>query len=214
MTSEPRVKICGITREQDAVLADILGAWAVGFIFTSQSPRCVKAERARAIGEEISDTVKKIGVFVDAEPARLSDTIDAARLDGVQLHGNESLEYCQSLKINKPELFVMKAIRVGETGFDLQPAAFSSCDAILLDSPGPRADRNSRRPFAWSISNLLERKTLMFLAGGLNPTNVAAAIRAVAPDGIDVASGIEAAPGIKDAGEMRAFFAAIRRATE
>jgi phosphoribosylanthranilate isomerase len=181
--AEPRVKVCGITCQEDARLAVELGAWAVGFIFYPPSPRSVRPEEASAITEVLGDAVEKVGVFVDAEFDTILQTAEAGELTIAQLHGSEEPSFAQALKPHFRD--VWKAIRVGDELPASELAAFQG----------------------WTI----RAYGRIVLAGGLKPENVAQAVRAVEPFAVDVASGVEARPGKKDHDRLRQFFRELRR---
>jgi phosphoribosylanthranilate isomerase len=196
------VKICGITNLDDALASVGAGAFALGFNFYRQSPRYIEPAAARAIIEELPVSLLSVGVFVN-----LRDSEEVRRLAGeagvkaVQLHGDESPAYCQELK----DLFVIKALRVS-TDFQPEDAARYETESILLDGFSPIVFGGAGQSFDWSIAartrSLVPK---LFLAGGLNETNVASAIEAVQPYAVDACSGLESAPGRKDMAKVRAF---------
>ncbi len=197
------VKICGITSPRDAAAAPAAGADAIGLVFAPGSRRRVDLEGAAACTAELPDTLIRVGVFVDADPAAIADAVAAAGLDVVQLHGQENDDDCAGSP--RP---VWKRIPVTR---DDDPATlragaarFPGCAAILID-PGS----GDGRTFSWKIARDLPGKVV--LAGGLTPGNVAEAIREARPWGVDVSTGVESSPGRKDEGKMRAFVAAVRR---
>lgn len=204
------VKVCGITTVEDALLAADAGADAVGFVFWPGSPRVVSLEDAREIAAALPALVSRVGVFVDAPPAEVARAAEAVGLDVVQLHGEESAEACRLAPRR-----AIKALRVGP-GFRPEAALVyrGAAAGVLLDTrdDGGRPGGTGRR-FDWSVARAL-RSELPFLglAGGLNAENVAGAIEQVGPDLVDVASGVESTPGRKDAGKLRAFVEAVRRA--
>ncbi len=199
------VKICGITRLEDALCAAELGADAVGFIF-AESPRRVTPECARRIAGSVPRGVTKVGVFADSPLEDVLDVVERCGLDMVQLHGSESPEYCSALGG-----MVIRTVRLEDV-----PAVGAvtghGCSLVLLEAPktGRRAgpgdgfDWRAARPFAAA------RRTL--IAGGLAPENVAEAVRLAQPFGVDVASGVERAPRKKDHALMRRFVEEARNA--
>jgi phosphoribosylanthranilate isomerase len=204
------VKICGITRAEDARLAAEAGADAVGFVFWPQSPRCVSGGQAREIGASLPPEVVRAGVFVDASPEEIARVVEEARLDVVQLHGDEAPEALDRLP--RP---AWKAVRVGP-GFVAADALRYAGHAagLLLDTRAAEAPGGTGLSFDWSLAAEVRRHApFLMLAGGLHPLNVKAAIRAVRPDGVDVSSGVEAGPGHKDADKVRAFLRAAREAS-
>lgn len=200
----PRIKICGITRLEDALAAVRLGADALGFNFWPRSKRYLPPGEARAIVRRLPTFVTTVGVFVDPSRDEVLGALDACGIGVAQLHGDESPELCLSLPIP-----VLKAIRVAGAS---ALAALASYDVqgFLLDAPSPGYG-GSGRTFDWELAAEVARELPIVLAGGLGPDNVAEAIRVVRPWAIDVASGVERAPGVKDPELMRLF---IDRAKE
>jgi phosphoribosylanthranilate isomerase len=199
------VKICGITSAKDARMAVDAGADALGFMFYEPSPRCVTPEQAAAIIAELPTHVARVGVFVDANEMTVRDTAAAAGLDTLQFHGSEPPEFCARF-----ELRTIKAFRVKDSGsLDLLPSFRT--DAWLLDSyvkgvPGGTGER-----FNWDLA--VEAKRLgrpILLAGGLTPDNAAEAVGQVVPFGLDISSGVEAAPGRKDASKVEALISNVK----
>ena len=205
------VKVCGITSPTDAMLAVDAGADAIGFVFWPASPRKVTPEHAAGIARELPDAVLRVGVFVDASREEMSRVADAVGLDLLQLHGEEPPSALAGLP--RPAL---KAVRVGR-GFSQEEALRYAANAagILVDTrlPGEQPPGGTGVPFEWSlVKGLAERVPFLMLAGGLAPSNVAEAIRAVRPHGVDVSSGVESRPGRKDPEKVRAFVEAARAA--
>ncbi len=205
------VKICGITSEGDAALAVDAGADAIGFVFWPRSARKVSPERAAAIARELPDAVLRVGVFVDAPAEEMTRVADAVGLDLLQLHGEEPPAALAGLP--RP---VLKAIRVGP-GFSRDEALryVANAAGILVDTrlAGEERRGGTGAAFDWSlVKGLAERVPFLVLAGGLGPSNVAEAIRAVRPHAVDVSSGVEAGPGRKDPEKVRAFVDAARSA--
>ena len=198
------VKICGITRVEDARLAVALGASAVGFVFWQGSPRPIDPERARTIVDELPARVLPVGVFVNAEPATVEHVVRVARVRAVQLHGEEPAAYCARLTLP-----VIKAVRLGPGRDSQQALAVPASCTVLVDSFHPRERGGTGRVADWVQARQVARARPVVLAGGLHADNVAAAIRTVRPWGVDVSSGVESAPGVKDAARMRHFFAAL-----
>ena len=205
-----RIKICGITSLDDALMAVEAGADALGFNFYSRSPRFIKPADARAIIERLPETILSVGVFVNEDgPEEVARMADDARVGAVQLHGDESPRFCRALQ----DRYVIKALRTG-AGFKPESAAEYETQAILLDA----FDRNARGGTGRVIDWRLARRTRelapqkLFLAGGLTPDNIEEAIAAVVPYGVDACSGLECAPGRKDSARVRDFIARARRA--
>ncbi len=197
------VKICGITNEDDALLATALDADAVGFVF-APSPRQVDVETVRDIVRRLPREVHTIGVFRDERPERIIEIAGRAGLRGVQLHGHEPAS--EVTWIRERVQFVIQAFAAGDPA--LAGAAKSAADIILVDSPHP----GSGKVFDWRLAEGAPRGKRILLAGGLTPENVGDAIRLVRPWGVDVASGVEQRPGHKDPGRLRRFVVAAREA--
>ncbi len=204
-----RVKVCGITRAEDARLAVDCGADAVGFIFFAGSPRALQPAAAAAIIAELPPLVHRVGVFVDAPLSEVVATA-AVGLSAIQLHGRESSDYCRQLRRALPHCTLFKAFRVGILS---QPADFSPyqplVDAFLLDTFVAGTRGGTGQVFDWSLIATLSLRRPFLLAGGLSSANVAAAIRAIRPYAVDVNSAVEQRPGVKDHDLLRAFFAAL-----
>jgi phosphoribosylanthranilate isomerase len=204
------VKICGITSPEDGVAAVEAGADAIGLVFWPESPRAVTPEGARAIGEALPPFVVRVGVFVDATRDEMTRVADAAGLDMLQLHGDEPPEAFAGLPRR-----ALKAVRVGD-GFAPEDALCYAGKAagVLVDTRlpgGTPLPGGTGVPFDWTlVKGLAEQVRFLVLAGGLAPSNVAAAIRAVRPHGVDVSSGVESAPGRKDPKRVKAFLDAVR----
>lgn len=182
------VKVCGITRREDAEVAVNAGASAIGFIFVPKSPRYVKPETAAELGEGLN--ILKVGIFVDEQAEAIEAVARAAKLDVVQLYGGET----------PIDSRVWRAFRVNQ-GIDR--AAIGSAEAVLLDGPA------NGLGFDWTQAQGIADRVIV--AGGLTPDNVAEAIRVARPWGVDASSGLEAAPGIKDHDKVRRF---VQRAQE
>lgn len=208
MTDAParavRVKICGITRPEDAVLAEEAGADAIGLIFAERSKRRLEPLQAAEIAAAAGPFTTRVGVFVDAPIERVRRVAAALRLDAVQLHGSEQPAYAAALR---PSLQVIKAWSF-TPGLRPEVMARYPADAVLLDGLRP----GSGEAFDWAQAAALRGFPRLILAGGLTPETVAAGVQALAPYGVDVASGVEAEPGIKDPARVRAFVAAARGA--
>ena len=198
------VKICGITSPDDARDAESAGADAIGMIFVAGSRRELDLERAPPIAAAVGPFVTKVGVFRDAPLDQVRAVIVRLRLDAVQLHGSEEPAYVAALR---PDVAVIKALRYapGLTPHDLDAYA---ADAILLDGAVP----GSGRAFDWRAASSLAGHPRLIVAGGLDPDNVSRAIDAMAPYAVDVASGVEASPGRKDAAKVQAFVARAKGA--
>jgi phosphoribosylanthranilate isomerase len=200
------IKICGITNLEDALAAVDAGADALGFNFYPRSPRYITPGEARGIIEQLPETMMSVGVFVnESEPDEVERIAELVGLKAVQLHGDESPQYCRALRGR----FVIKALRVGEH-FTPQSVKEYETDAILLDAYSGEARGGTGRVIDWGIARQVrELVPQLFLAGGLSVENVAEAISIVEPYAVDACSSLERGPGIKDAGRVRAFVAAV-----
>ena len=200
------MKVCGITREDDALLAVAMGADAVGFTF-APSKRQIAPAIARDIIKRLPPDVLTVGVFRDEASSRVVEIVNTTGLRAAQLHGHESAETTRWVRERVP--FVIKAFAAGDRALD--HAADYGADAILLDSPIP----GSGKVFDWSLAEGRPDGLRVILAGGLTPDNVGEAIRRVRPWGVDVASGVESErgePGQKDATKVKAFIEQARAA--
>lgn len=204
--SRTRIKICGITREQDLNAAAAAGADALGFVFYPPSPRYVEPARAAALVRRVPPFVTRVGLFVNADVAAVRATLAAVPLDILQFHGDETAEYCE--RFGKPYLKVARM----RPGLDLLEYArtYPSAAGLLLDAY-VEAYGGAGQTFDWS---LIPRSLPLpiVLSGGLTTENVASAVRGVRPWAVDVSSGVEAAKGIKDADKIAAFVAAVKNA--
>jgi len=201
-----KIKICGITNPDDARAAIEAGADMLGFNFYRPSPRFLEPQSARAIIEnlraEIGAFARKVttaGVFVNEPSAEdVIRTAEAAGVDAIQLHGDESLSFCKALKLIAPDHLVIKVHRVAQ-GFEPQEAAAYEVDAIMLDAFDKNLYGGTGRVIDWSIAHRVsELVPRLFLSGGLSPSNVAEAIATVRPYGVDACSALESSPGRKD----------------
>jgi phosphoribosylanthranilate isomerase len=200
------VKICGITRRDDAEAAVGAGANALGFVFWPGSPRCIDPFRARAITSELPPFVTPVGVFVDQPAEYVNGVAGLAHLGAVQLHGEESAGYARTM--NRP---VIKAVALhggaaaAVEGIELWPERV----LVLLDVHDPVRRGGTGQTIDWTAAAAVARRRRVVLAGGLTAENVGEAIARVRPFGIDVSSGVEQAPGIKDHGRLKALFEAV-----
>jgi phosphoribosylanthranilate isomerase len=200
-----RIKICGITNLEDALLAAELGADALGFIFYAKSPRKVAPEAAREIIAQLPPFVAAVGVFVDEAAAVVQELAAKVGLDWVQLHGQESPEYCRSLGRK-----VIKGFRIKDEDSLRRLAGYQgAAQALLLDTYKKGQVGGTGTVFDWQLAREAKQYGRIILAGGLNPDNVAQAITIVQPAAVDAASGTEAVPGRKDPAKLRAFFKAV-----
>lgn len=198
-----RIKICGITRVEDALLSVRLGADALGFNFWPDSKRYVSPATAAAIVAQLPPFVTVVGVFVNQSEGDIRAIAAETGVQVLQLHGDEPPELCSRLP-----LLVIKAIAVDEVKA-LSRLLSYEVSAFLLDTPS-RGFGGSGLPFDWSLAEGVSEVAPVILAGGLTPENVAEAIRAVRPYAVDVASGVESSPGVKDPAKLARFIAAAR----
>jgi len=199
-----RIKICGITNEEDALVAVELGADALGFVF-AESPRRIDPEKAKDIIRLLPPFVGRVGVFVDEDRSEIDRIADLCNLDALQLHGNESAAFCRSFKLN-----VIKAIRVRNID-SLKTLANYDVNTFLLDAFVPDKHGGTGKTFDWELAVAAKKWGRIVLSGGLTAENVAKAIAEVDPYAVDVSSGVEAYPGKKDPEKLKAFFEAIKK---
>jgi phosphoribosylanthranilate isomerase len=204
----PRIKFCGIARLEDAERAAELGAWAVGMIFWPGSPRrCSRAE-AEAIGTALHRRTEVAGVFVNAHLDGVAETADAIGLTLLQFHGDEGPVYCAEAA-RRTGAKVIKAARVAGRS-DIRDLRAFQTDFHLLDAYVPDQPGGTGETFAWELAREHPHDRPLILSGGLTPDNVADGIAAVRPFAVDVASGVELEPGVKDHARMAAFAEAVR----
>jgi phosphoribosylanthranilate isomerase len=202
-----RVKICGITRIEDAIAAAQAGADAIGLVFEAKSPRYVGLEQAQAIVRALPPFVTVVGLFVDAAPGTIETVLGRVSLDLLQFHGNETPQQCR--RYHRPYI---KAIHM-QPDIDLRQKArlYADAEGLLLDARVAHVAGGSGQTFDWSLVPHDPGKPVI-LAGGLTPQNVAEAIRQVRPFAVDVSSGVERSKGIKDHQKISAFIEAVRAA--
>jgi len=192
------VKICGITRLEDAQAAVSLGANAIGFVFWPQSPRFVDPHRARAIAACLPPFVTPVGLFVNQPREYVGGVASLVRLGAVQLHGDETPEFAASIAAP-----VIRALPIDKA------QSWPEGATLLLDAHDPAQRGGTGRTIDWGAAAAIAARRRVLLAGGLTPDNVAGAIAQVHPFGIDVSSGVERAPGIKDHQRIKALFEAV-----
>jgi len=197
-----RVKICGLTRAEDALKAAELGADALGFIF-AESPRRITPEAARSIIELLPPWVSRVGVFVDEEIRLVREILDYCSLDYLQFHGHEDPAYCRQFPRR-----AIKALRVRQES-DISCLADYSLPFYLLDTFSKDRMGGTGQTFDWKLAVMAKRYGRIILSGGLTPLNVAEAIQLVRPCGVDASSGVEACPGQKDHSRRPPFFRAV-----
>jgi phosphoribosylanthranilate isomerase len=202
-----RVKICGITNLADAQAAVEAGADALGFNFYEQSPRCVAVSTAAEISKQLPPFVLRVGVFVNAAEELVTRAIGECGLGLLQFHGDEPPEFCTQFG-----LMSMKAFRIRDAE-SLKELPKYPTEAWLLDAYSAEKPGGTGEKFNWELAVEAQKfGKPFFLAGGLTPENVAAAVRKVQPFGVDVSSGVETSPGKKDRARVRAFIANVRQA--
>jgi len=199
-----RVKVCGITNIEDAQKCVYYGAWALGFVFYKKSPRYVSPSKARKIIECLPPFITPVGVFVNLKERAVRDICQFARIHTVQFHGDEEPGYCKRFKDYK----IIKAFRVKED-FDLKGVSKYKVDAYLFDTYQDDVYGGSGKVFCWDIIEDVKFERPVILSGGLTPDNINTAIKEVSPYAVDVSSGLERSPGIKNARLIRAFFGSV-----
>ncbi|HEY3045629.1 MAG TPA: phosphoribosylanthranilate isomerase [Vicinamibacterales bacterium] len=203
------VKICGITSMQDAEAAVDAGAAALGFVFWGRSPRYIDPHRARAIVASLPPFVVPVGVFVNQPAAHVRGVAALVRVGAVQLHGDEDLLYVAGM-----DWPVIKAVSIDRADESDQIDIWPRRTTLLLDVHDPVNRGGTGRTIDWSVAATIAARRRTLLAGGLTPDNVAEAVARVQPFGIDVSSGVERSPGVKDHARIRALFEALRDAAE
>jgi phosphoribosylanthranilate isomerase len=204
----PRIKVCGLTRVEDAELAISLGAWALGFVFHARSPRATTPESVATIIERLNlKNQKTVGVMVNEDFETISRHVRVSGINTVQLHGDETPELCERLRCELPEIQVIKALRLKDRSVLSGLAAYTrSGDPILLDTFAPGEWGGTGLTGDWQLALEASRSASIILAGGLNPQNIRVALKAVVPYAVDVSSGLESSPGVKSHEKMREFF--------
>lgn len=199
------IKFCGITRAEDAELAVDLGVHALGFVLWPKSPRAIALADAARIVRALPPIVAAVGVFVDPTRDDLVRALDEGGFDAVQVHGEHVPSDAPAVAFRR----MLRAVRLGSAAGDIEPDVDDGT-TILLDAHDPVRVGGSGQVIDWARAALVAARRRVILAGGLTPANVAEAIQTVRPYGVDVASGVEERPGIKDRMKMRAFVAAVR----
>lgn len=201
-----RVKICGITNLEDARFSVEAGADAIGFVFFPASPRAIEAESAAEIIRKVGPFITTVGVFVDESVERIKETVNCTGLNAVQLHGAETPEFVESLRVVLPNTRIIKALRISNIEDFITIGAYA-VDAVLLDTFHDAIPGGTGESFDWDL--MLKAKmpegVPFILAGGLKPENVRSAIRKVKPFAVDVSSGVEKEPGKKDSALIKEF---------
>lgn len=205
----PRIKICGLTTPDAAEHAAEAGAWAVGMVFWPGSPRVVGLQTAAEIAAPLRRRTELVGLFVDAPLDEVVGTAEAVGLTWIQLHGHEGPSFCEAVA-RRAGVKVIKAARVREKAHVQAIDAFRSVDAHLLDHYAPGVPGGTGQTFDWSLTSERRSEVPLVLAGGLTAENVEAGIVATRPWAVDVSSGVESAPGVKDPELVEAFISAVR----
>jgi phosphoribosylanthranilate isomerase len=210
MAYRTRIKVCGITCQEDARIAVAAGADALGFIFVEQSPRLVEPDRVRAMTSELPPFINRVGVFQDEEIELVEEIISYCRLSQVQLHGSESPEYCRKISAQVIKSFCLRQ----DTDHEELAAYGDAVSGFLLDTYHQDMAGGTGRVFDWTLVGQVKPPAPVILAGGLNPENVREAIRQVKPFAVDVNSGVEYQPGRKDTDRLKNFVQEVRKADE
>ena len=212
-TGRTRVKICGMARLEDALVAVRHGVDALGFIFYHKSPRCIRPAAAKKIIELLPPFVDKVGVFVNASLKEVEE-IASIGLNAVQLHGDETPDYCRELKKLSPSTTIIKAFRVGSNSCADEFTPYDQVvDAFLLDTYVAGSKGGTGEIFDWSIIADLHLQKPVLLAGGLEPGNIKDAICSTHPYCLDVNSGVEISPGVKDHDKVAQVMSLVRLAS-
>ena len=202
-----RIKICGITQPDQGRAIAALGATALGFICVPASPRYVSPEKIKAVVEQLPEDVDRIGVFANTPWEEICQTVAACDLTGVQLHGDESPEFCHQVRQALPNVEVIKALRVRSSEALAQANVYTSwVDTLLLDAYDPQQLGGTGKTLDWGNLQQFQPGCPWLLAGGLTPENVLEALNQVHPNGIDLSSGVERAPGDKDLSKVAQLF--------
>ncbi len=205
-----RVKICGITKPEDAKLAAELGAHAIGLNFHTESPRCITPFAATELIRRLPPFIAAVGIFVNWTEAPIVALCQALRLSAAQLHGDEPAQVIERVARRLP---VIKALRVGQGSAQPDFSSYRAASAFLLDSAVSGQYGGTGATGNWHLARTVAQSQRVILAGGLTPENVGEAIRIVRPYAVDVASGVESRPGKKDPGKLQAFFDEVARAS-
>jgi len=202
----PQIKICGLTNTDEALKAADAGADAIGLVFFKKSPRYVKPERAKTICASLPDDVTSVGVFVNEPFNSIMDIVSTSNLRAVQLHGNEPPKFVRQL--TDQGLIVIKCLYM-ETQPSIAQVSTYSASAYLVECTRGELPGGNAMTWNWEDASEFGENHPMVLAGGLSPENVASAIEKSMPDAVDVSSGVELSPGLKDTGRVEAFIRAV-----
>jgi phosphoribosylanthranilate isomerase len=207
--------MCGTTRLEDAEAAVSAGMDALGFIFFDKSPRFVSRDLAASIIRELPPFITRVGVFVNSSMDHVKEHVKSCGLTQVQLHGDESPAYCETVKTWNPGCSVCKAFRIGRDSVPADLDTYSPVvDSFLFDTYIKGREGGTGQSFDWSLIDALKPGKPLILAGGLNPENVAEAVASIAPYGLDVNSGVESAPGVKDRELINLLVTRVRAADQ
>jgi phosphoribosylanthranilate isomerase len=206
-----RIKICGITEPQQSIAIASFGATALGFICVPTSPRYVTIEQIQAAVAKLPDKIDKIGVFANSNISEIQQTVIASNLTGVQLHGDESPEFCHQLRQSLPQVEIIKALRVRNLE-QLETTAnyIKYVDTLLLDAYHPQQLGGTGQTLDWQMLQAFSPSCPWFLAGGLTPDNIIDALNQLHPNGIDLSSGVELSPGNKDLNKVALLFQRLK----
>ncbi|MEH1941307.1 MAG: phosphoribosylanthranilate isomerase [Nostoc sp.] len=206
-----RVKICGITQPQQSIAIASLGATALGFICVPTSSRYVTTSQIRAAVAELSDNIDTIGVFANASISEISQIVVDAGLTGVQLHGDESPDFCSQVRQALPNVEIIKALRVRSLEhLDTAVDYTKYVDTLLLDAYHPQQLGGTGKTLDWAMLEQFNPHCPWFLAGGLTADNIGEALSQVNPSGVDLSSGVERAPGDKDLDKVTLLFQSLK----
>ncbi|WP_448562290.1 phosphoribosylanthranilate isomerase [Trichothermofontia sp.] len=212
-----RIKICGITQPDQGLAIAHLGATALGFICVPSSPRYVPLAQLQAIAtallaDPIARQIDRIGVFADAPLATIRETVAIGQLTAIQLHGQEDPDFCQQVRQHFPQQEVIKACRVPSNVAQIHAQIdpyFGTIDTLLLDAYHPQQLGGTGQTLDWQRLQTFQPPCPWFLAGGLTPANVREALQWVQPQGVDLSSGVEVKPGVKDLAKVKQLFQAL-----
>ncbi len=210
-----RVKICGITQPEQGKAIASSGATALGFICVPSSPRYVSTAEIRAVITQLPKNIDNIGVFANSAVEEIAQTVADSGLTGVQLHGDESTEFCYQLRQSLPHVEIIKAFRIRSLeDFDKAATYTTIVNTLLLDAYHPQQLGGTGKTLDWNMLQQFSPTCPWFLAGGLTPDNILEALNQVQPSGIDLSSGVERAPGDKDLDKVAQLFARLRGKTQ
>ncbi len=206
-----RIKICGITKPHQGKAIASVGATALGFICVPTSPRYVTPTQIRTVVEHVPDTTDKIGVFANSTVEEIINIVAASGLTGVQLHGDESPEFCQQIGQTLPGVEIIKALRIRKLEDLERVTSYTDyVDTFLLDAYHPQQLGGTGKTLDWEMLKNFSPSRPWFLAGGLTPDNILQALAGINPSGIDLSSGVENAPGDKNLAKVEELFAKLR----